>query len=64
VEGIVVGRRDRIELVVVAARAGDGQAEEALGRGVDTFVDGVVVVLEALADGVSVRLVLNPKLFK
>jgi hypothetical protein len=51
VERIVVGCGDRIELMVVAAGARDGQAEEALRRGVDALVDGVVVVLEALADG-------------
>ena len=50
VEGIVVGGRNRVELVVMATRAGDGQPEEALGRRVDAFVDGVVVVLETLAD--------------
>ena len=50
-QGIVVLDRDRVELVVVAARAGDGQAEEGLGGGVDALVDGVVDVIEALADG-------------
>ena len=51
VEGVVIGGRDRVELVVVATGARDGEAEEALRRGVDALVDGVVVVLEALADG-------------
>ena len=51
VQGIVVGGGNRVELVVVATGAGDGEAEEALGGGVDAFVDGVVGVLEALADG-------------
>ena len=51
VEGVVVGGRDRVELMVVATRAGDGQAKEALRRGVDALIDGVVVVLETLADG-------------
>ena len=51
VQGVVVGGGDRVELVVVAAGAGDGQAEEALGRRVDALVDRVVVVVEALAHG-------------
>ena len=51
VQGVVVLDRDRVELVVVAARAGDGQAEEGLGRRVDALVDGVMDVVEALADG-------------
>ena len=51
VQRIIVGRGDRVELVVVATRAGDRQAEEGLGRGVDALVDRVVDVVEALADG-------------
>ena len=51
VQGIVVLDRDRVELVVMAARAGDGQAEEGLGRRVDALIDGVMDVVEALADG-------------
>ena len=37
-ERIVIGRRDRIELVIVAAGAGDGQAEERLAEDVDLVV--------------------------
>ena len=36
---------DRIELVVVAAGAGDGQAEDGLAQRVDGVVDGEVVVV-------------------
>ena len=50
-EGVVVGGGDRIELVVVAAGAGNGEAERGLSQRVDALVDGVVGVLEALADG-------------
>ena len=51
VQGVVILDRDRIELVIVAARAGDGQAQEGLGRGVDALIDGVMDVIEALSDG-------------
>ena len=51
VQRVVVGGRDRVELMVVATGAGDGQAQETLRGGVDALVDGVIVVLEALADG-------------
>ena len=51
VQRVVVLDRDRIELVIVTARAGDGQAEEGLGRRVDALVDGVMDIVEALADG-------------
>ena len=51
VEGVVVGGRDRVELVIMATRAGHGQPEEALGRRIDALVDGVVIVLETLPDG-------------
>ena len=51
VQGVVVLDRDRVELVIVATRAGDGQAEEGLGRRVDALIDGVMDVVEALADG-------------
>ena len=51
VQGVVVGGGNRVELMVVATRAGHGQSEETLGRRIDTLVDGVVVILEALADG-------------
>ena len=40
--GVVVPRRDRIELVIVAARAGYGQAEEALRDDVQLLVVDVV----------------------
>jgi len=51
VEGVVVGGRDRVELVVMTTGAGYGQAKEALGRRVDALVDGVVIILETLPDG-------------
>ena len=51
VQRVVILRRDRIELVIVAARAGDRQAEEALRHDVDAVVDDVVLhSLEPLAD--------------
>ena len=37
-QGVVVVRRDRVELVVVAAGAGDGQAEQAAADRVDAVV--------------------------
>ena len=48
-EGVVIGGRNRVELVVVAAGAGDGQAKKAAGHGVDAIVDlvellGITVV--------------------
>ena len=64
VEGVVVGGRDRVELVVMTTRAGYGQAKEALGRRVDALVDGVVIILETLpngdeAEGSEARVVLS-----
>ena len=44
-QGVVVLRGDRVELVVVAAGAGDGQAQEGLGEDVDLVVDAVRLVL-------------------
>ena len=44
IERIVVGCWNRIELVIVAARAGDGQPEERLRRDVDAIVDDVVTL--------------------
>src|SRR6185369_4456444 len=35
---IIISRRNRIELVIVAAGAGDGQAEECLAEDVDAAV--------------------------
>src|SRR3712207_7960445 len=48
VQRVVVGRGDRVELVVVAAGAGDGQREGGLGQRVDPLVERVVGVLEPL----------------
>ena len=51
VERVVVVGRDRVELVVVAAGAGDRQAHQAAGDDVDPVVDDVVrVVHEAPAE--------------
>ena len=46
VERVIVLGRDRVELVVVAAGAGDGQAEQAAGDDVDPVVDDLVLVVE------------------
>ena len=51
VKGVVVGSRNRIELMVMATRAGNGQSKETLSRRIDTLIDGVVIVLETLPDG-------------
>ena len=40
-QAVVVGRRDRVELVVVAAGAGDRQAQEAPADRVDLVIDDV-----------------------
>ena len=45
-ERVVIGRRDRIELMVVAPRAADGQAEQAATDDVDAVVDDVVLVVQ------------------
>ena len=44
VERVVVFGRDRVELVVVAASAGDGQAQQAAGDDVDPVVDDLVLI--------------------
>ena len=41
-QGVVIPGRDRVELVVVAASAGDGQPQEGLGEGIDLLVHQVV----------------------
>ena len=46
---VVVGREDRIELVVVAPGAGDGQPEKRLGRRVDLLVHDIVFLLDRIA---------------
>ena len=46
VERVVVGRRNRIELVIVAAGAGDGQPHQAAGHDVDAIVVDVERVVE------------------
>ena len=51
VKGVVVGGRNRVELVIMATRAGYRQAKEALRRRIDALVDGIVIVLETLPDG-------------
>ena len=51
VQGIVILNRNRVELMVVTAGAGHRESEEGLGARVDAFVDDVVRVVEALADG-------------
>ena len=52
VERVVVRLRDGVELVVVAPRAGDGEAHEAAADDVDAVVDDVgLVVEEAASEG-------------
>ena len=46
VERVVVVGRDRVELVVVAAGAGDREAEQAAGHDVDPVVEDVLLVVE------------------
>ena len=46
-QGVVVLRRDGVELVVVAAGAGDRRRLERLGQRVDLVVDQVVADLPA-----------------
>ena len=46
VQSVIILHRDGIELVVVTARAGDGQAHQAAGDDVDAVVDDVVLVVE------------------
>ena len=50
-QGVVILNRNRVELMVVTAGARHGESEEGLGARVDTFVDDVVRVVEALTDG-------------
>ncbi len=45
VQGVVILRRDGVELVVVAPRTGDGQAEKRLAQHVDAVVEAVGLVL-------------------
>ena len=51
-EGVVVLLRNRVELVIVATRAGDGETEHALGGGVELLVGEVHLKL-----GISPRIV-------
>ena len=55
VERVVVGGGDGVEFVVVAARAGEGEAEHAASDGVDAVVEDELrcleVALETAADG-------------
>ena len=52
VERVIILGRDRVELVVVAAGAGDAQAHQAAGDDVDPVVDDLVLVVEEpAADG-------------
>ena len=44
-QGVIVFVADRVELVIVAAGAGDRQAEERLAKDVDLVVDPVDLVL-------------------
>ena len=46
-QGVVVGRRDRVELVVVAAGAAERQAQERLADRVDLLVDDVHLAASA-----------------
>ena len=55
VERVVVGLADRVELVVVAARAGDRLAEEGLAEHVDLVVDEPDLLLERLGRQVAVE---------
>ena len=50
-EGVIVCRWNRVELMVMATGAGDREPEEGLRRGVDALVDGIILIIEALADG-------------
>ena len=52
VEGIVILGRNGVEFVVVAAGAGDGEAEEGFGGDVDAVVNDVVgIAVELVAQG-------------
>ena len=52
-EGVVVGGGDGVELMVVAAGAGDGEAEEGFGKGIDHVVDAVGFVQPHVGGGVD-----------
>ena len=54
-EGVVVLGGDRVELVVVAAGAGQRQAEHALADGVDLLVDQVEAELALVPGLVALR---------
>ena len=49
VERVIVLGRDRVELVVVATGAGDGQAEQAPPHDVDLVIDDLVTVVQVPA---------------
>ncbi len=52
IEGVVIGRGNGIELVVVAARAGDRQPQKSLRRDVNPVVDDVgLIAVEVVAEG-------------
>ena len=68
-EGVVILSRNRVELMIVAAGAGDGQSEEAAGQGINAVVQfvsgsaggvGVLVVLRPQAEEAQGRLVVDP----
>ena len=44
IERVVIRRRDRVELVIVASSTGDGQSHQASSDHIDLIVDGVMVV--------------------
>src|SRR4029079_15105390 len=49
VEGVVVARGERVELVVVAPRAGDGAAQHGTAQVVDRVLERQVVFARAIA---------------
>ena len=50
-KGVIVRRWNRVELMVMTTGAGDREPEEGFRRGVDALVDGIILIIEALADG-------------
>ena len=52
-QGVIVALRDRVELVIVAAGTGDGQAEKCLAGDVDLFIGQVQQELRAVLHVVS-----------
>lgn len=52
-EGVVVGGGDGVEFMVVAAGAGDREAEEGFGKGIDHVVDAVGLVQSHVGGGVD-----------